>query len=429
MTNTLDPQVSELTLAPNDRYLVVSVDTHTGPYVKENLRPYCPVKHHDVFDEYSEALDVHLSGKSGSTLPVGLPSGDWYHEWRHRQAHLPGIIDPHARLKDLDEDGIAAEVIFHGALNDQPIPFSSTSLLSWSPPEFSGLEAVGVNIYNRWLADFVSVQPHRRVGIAHIPIMDVDAAVKEVHWARQNGLTGVNLPAPRRDFPSYLDPVWEPFWAACAENDMVLNTHSGGGDVTPYSGPAATAVSLMEFSFISRRAMPMLVFGGVFERYPNLKMVLTEQASDWVPEVVRDMQSAYYSFLGESIRASLPREPIEYFEKNIFVGASFMAHHEVELAIENDIAHHFMWGSDYPHQEGTWPRTLESLRMTFHDSDPSLVQQILGATAVEVYGLDQAKLDEVAAKIGPTVESIATPPGPLPERVDGLAFRTRGKYS
>lgn len=412
-----------------DRYLVVSVDTHTGPYVRDDLRQYCPTEQLELYDEYSAALDAHLNSKTGSTLPVGLPSGEWYREWRYRQAHIAGILDPHARLKDMDEDGVAAEVIFHGALNDQPIPFSSTSLLSWSPPEFGALEAVGVRIYNRWLADFVSVQPHRRVGIAHVPISDIDAAVKEVHWAREHGLTAINLPAPRRDFPSYLDPVWEPFWAACADNDMVFNTHSGGGDYYSYPGPAATAVYLMEFSFFARRAMPVLIFGGVFERYPNLKLVLTEQASDWVPEVIRDMQSAYYSFLGETIRDSLPREPIEYFENNVFIGASFMAHHEVLIALENNIEHHFMWGSDYPHQEGTWPRTLESLRLSFHDIDPIKVQQFLGDNAIEVYGLDRAKLETVAARIGPTVESIAQQPGPLPTRADGLAFRTRGKYS
>src|SRR5207244_552946 len=101
----------------------------------------------------------------------------------------------------------------------EPVPFSSTGLRAWSSRKYVGLEAEGVHIYNRWLADFISVAPERHVGTAHIPISDVSAAVREVEWARSAGLTAVNLPAPRRDFPSYLDPVWEPFWAACSANE------------------------------------------------------------------------------------------------------------------------------------------------------------------------------------------------------------------
>ena len=426
---TLEEGQEARSLKDTDRYLIVSTDTHTGPYVRTDLRPYCEERYLPELDRYCDALDAYVNQNQGSRLPVTIPDDPEYQEARYRQAHIPGIVDPHARLRDMNEDGIAAEVIYHGALNEQPVPFSSTSLLSWSPPDFAHLEVIGVHIYNRWLADFVSVEAPRRVGTAHIPISDVDAAVREVEWARSAGLSAVNIPAPRRDLLPYTDPSWEPLWAACEANEMVMNTHAGGGDWYPYEGPASTALFFMEYAFFARRAMPMLILSGVFERHPNLKYVLTEQASDWVPEVKADLRSTYYSWLGHSLRESLPRDPAEYFNDHIFVGASFMAHHEVELALREGIEHHFMWGTDYPHQEGTWPHTLESLRHSFHDVAPAKVQQLLGDNAISVYGLDREYLSNVAAKIGPTVKDVAVEPAPVPLIKKDLAFRTIGKFA
>ena len=113
----------------------------------------------------------------------------------------PGLQDHDARIADMDEQGVAADVIFHGGLNGQSIPFSTTGLISWGDTAYDYLEQVGVRIYNRWLADFVSLAPERHAGIAHIPISDLSACAKEVEWAAEAGLRGINLPAPRGDFP------------------------------------------------------------------------------------------------------------------------------------------------------------------------------------------------------------------------------------
>ena len=134
---------------------------------------------------------------------------------------VPGLQDSDARLADMDRAGVAACIIFHGGLNGQSIPFSTTGLISWGHSRYNDLEPVGVRIYNRWLADFVSQAPARHFGIAHIPISDPEACVREVEWAAENGLSGINLPAPRGDFPMYNDPVWEPLWAVCAGDRAV----------------------------------------------------------------------------------------------------------------------------------------------------------------------------------------------------------------
>ena len=95
------------------------------------------------------------------------------------------------------------------------------------------------------------------------------------------------------------------------------------------------------------------------------------------------------------------------------------------MALDHDLTANVMWGDDYPHAEGTWPDTREAMRFTFSDIDPKYTRQFLGDTAIDLYGLDRAKLAEVAADIGPTVTEVATPYTLPEDAVVGLyAFRT-----
>ena len=205
----------------------------------------------------------------------------------------------------MDRAGVAACIIFHGGLNGQSIPFSTTGLISWGHSRYNELEPVGVRIYNRWLADFVAEAPERHFGIAHIPISDPEACVREVEWAAEHGLSGINLPAPRGDFPMLNDPVWEPLWAACQATGLSLNTHGGGGEHYPYEGPGAQAMYMMETAWRTRRGVWVMILGGTFARHPGLKLVLTEQWIDWSTQVMSDMDGLFHGPNGISLRASL----------------------------------------------------------------------------------------------------------------------------
>ncbi len=206
---------------------------------------------------------------------------------------------------------------------------------------------------------------------------------------------------------------------------MSLNTHGGEGEHYPYEGEGAQAMYMMETLFRTRRGVWVMILGGVFERHPKLKMVLTEQWMDWAPEVMDDMDGLYHSRTGEWVRAALSMPPSEYFKRNCFIGASFMSNWEAKLGVEKGLTDKVMWGDDYPHAEGTWPDTREAIRFTFNDIEPENVRKYIGGNAIDVYGLDRTKLAEVAAKIGPTVDEVATPYTVPEDAVMGLyAFRT-----
>jgi len=408
----------------DDRYVVISVDGHVGPFMRDDLREYCPQQHLDAYDDFVREAESQVE-----VVPGG-PSflGKVYLERRDIHGNVAGLRDPHQRLRDLDQEGIAGEVLYHGGLNQQAIPFTRSSMFSYTSDGYGALEAVGVRIYNRWLADFVSVAPHRLVGLAHVPIPDVDACVKEVEWARAAGLTAVNLPAPRRELPNYNDPVWEPLWEACAANDMVMSTHGAGGDKHHYSGRAGGAIGLMETPFFARRGVWILVLSGVFERHPALKLVTTEQYGDWVPEMLRDMDSAYNCFLTPQDPYILSELPSTYWRRNCFIGGSFMSRMEAEMACDLGLQNNFMWGADYPHPEGTWPRTGASLRATFSGLETDDVQTLLGSTAASVYSFDLDALRETASGIGPRTSDVAQPLEEIPDEFVGFAFRQRGKF-
>src|SRR4051794_21712745 len=413
------------TLDPTEKVVIVSCDTHVGPRLRQDLRPYCPKKYLDEFDAFADFME------QGGAM---------------RDDALYGTIghyDVHERLRDLDADGTAAEVIFHGSQNGQPIPFivSDPSLGAATMGRKYDVDyehaTAGRHIYNQWLADFVSVEPERHVGLAHLPMWDIDAAIKEAEWARNHGIRAINFPVEsgptselrRSRFGGlyyYNDPVWDPFWAAVQDLDMTLVSHGGAGD--PQDLPGAMPVWISESREIARRPMHRMIFGGVFERFPRLRLVLTELPGDWWRVKLADMDSMAYTGGG----SGLTMKPSEYARRNVFLGASFQARFEAQDAIDHDYWQNIIWGTDYPHIEGTWRRPTEgevpqsqlSLRYTYHDKPIDKVVHMIGLNGVRVYGLDGEALHKVAQNINaPTVADVQTPIDNIPDGHGMWAFR------
>ena len=145
---------------PEAPVVIVSSDTHIGPLLRTQLRDYCPARHLPEFDElvarHETARDARAATATGFTA--------------HPNQRTDGHFDVHARLRDMDRDGIAAEVIFHGSQNFEPIPFLPQLLGNDASFTFDReLATAGVRMYNEWLADCCSVEPARHVGLAHLP--------------------------------------------------------------------------------------------------------------------------------------------------------------------------------------------------------------------------------------------------------------------
>jgi predicted TIM-barrel fold metal-dependent hydrolase len=412
----------------NQPLVIVSADAHIGPRLVEDLRPLCPPGLLSAFDAYL-ADGTRSKGRYVEHDPSG---DDDFSPWRNQWA--AGHHDPRARRRDMDHEGIAGEVIFHGSQNDQPVPFQSSIL---GPPEDAELYAAGIHIYNRWLAETCAAAPERHVGLAHLPMWDVAAATEELRWAAGAGLRGVNFPAPRPWLRPYNDRAWEPFWAAAEELGMPLSTHAGAGDPAVFQGPELIALMSIESGgWFSRRAAHLLIFGGVFERHPSLTLVLTEQPGEWWPYLEQELDSVHLAHSGDAaLLRQVPHRPSEYLHRNVYIGASFLSRDEAFGAVRGGYADRLMWGSDYPHMESTWQvgetaYSQLSLRFSLSGLDEPVVRGIVGQTAANVYGLDLPALSEVAARIGaPTYEAISQPLQEAPAGASPFAFRTAGPWA
>jgi predicted TIM-barrel fold metal-dependent hydrolase len=405
-------------------YIVVSTDAHAGPALETSLRPYCPSRLLEAFDEFCARRQRRTIAIANNSAFAPIVA--------QRVIGCAGHDDPHARLRDMDDQGIAAEVVFAGGQNDEALPWLGDGFGAGSDEYPMELRAEGARIWNRWIADYASTAPERLIGTVQIPIWDVDASIREIEWARDAGITAVNFPAPRRDFAPYVDPVYEPFWQAAEALDMPLLTHSAGGErPLGFTGPGTELMMYSEIHWYSRRSLWELIFGLVFEDHPRLRLVFTESRVVWVPQYLNELDSIFElhrEFRGRRV----PKYPSEYFASNCYVAGSFMA--PFEAAARHAVGlRNLMWGSDYPHFESTWPYTDLCLRNTFAGIPEDDTRRILGENAIPVYGLDRAALRRVADRIGPTPEhlAVALTDDEYPDRAEcaTFAFRTRGDYS
>lgn len=416
-----------------ERYIVVSADSHVGPPI-EAYRPYCPKQFLEQFDQQVAA--VQASRSTGGFAEVAAKALNYRDidprvvAAADRAIAVKGGDDPDARRQDMDESGVAAEVIFHGLQNGEPMPLVAEGLFGIVAAEGSPeTDAAGCHMYNQWLVDFVAGAPERHAGLAQVSLLDIDGAVAEIEWAREAGLRGVNFPAPRRGRPDYTDERHDRFFAACADLALPLTTHTGGGDRWTYpDGTLALAFQHIEAPFVARRGIWQLIFSGVFDRHPSLKVVVTEVFAQWVPEMLRDMDAAYFDLVNPQIRGRIRRLPSEYWHTNCFVGASFMSRDEAGM-YPNRGTENVMWGSDYPHLEGTHPYTRLALQTTFAGVPESAVRPMIGLTAAKVYGLDVPRLQQIADEIGPSVDELMAGPSGTPgEEYCGRAFRRSSSW-
>jgi predicted TIM-barrel fold metal-dependent hydrolase len=394
-------------------YTIISADGHAGANL-ETYREYLPARYHDDFDAWRGAYKNPFRDLQGGTR-----DRNWNDE---------------RRVDELEADGIVGEVLFP---NTVP-PFFPTGALVARPPARDDLELrwVGLRAHNRWLADWCALRPERRAGIAQIFLNDVDRAIEEVRFAHEQGLRGGILlpgvpPDVQHEIKMYADPVYEPLWQVCEDLGVVINHHSGNGAPDYGKYPSSGVLWLVETGFFSHRAFWHLILAGVFERHPGLRFVITETGMGWIPESLAQldlfhaqMGSGRVGELGFAADARTPRRPSEYWEQNCFVGVSFPGPREAK-AIDALGAHKVMWGGDYPHHEGTYPYSKESLRLAFADRDEATMRALLGENAARVYGFDLAALDRLAAGCGPTPDEIAVPLDSVPEAATSPAFRGR----
>ena len=279
----------------------------------------------------------------------------------------PGHTDPLERLKDMDIDGVEISSSYC-----EVSAFRYLYLLQRGSRE-------ATRAFNTALQEFASADPGRLIVSFQIPVHDIHASVEEVKWAASEGCKSLQLPVfpAELGLPDYWENVYDPLWAAIQETGLPICCHIGFNtqledlarrDPTPQKGIFVPMVPLS-----SGEAFGMWIMGGVFERFPDLKVVFVEPGLGWVAwwlYVVDDMVTRQgYEF------PAITELPSHYFRRNVFL--TFIDEPDaIDLARSRLGLENIMWSSDYPHPVSSWPKSqtiVETMFQGVPDAERALV--------------------------------------------------------
>lgn len=362
---------------------IVSADSHIteppGTYVDRIDKKY---KSDAPRMQFMEGVgDVFMLSGIPHPIPMGLvaaagkPSEQVRIDGSRFDELHRGGWDPDARMADQDRDGVAAEIIY-----------PTVGMVLCNHPDFDYKKAC-MDAYNLWLADFCGAHPDRLFGCGQTAMRSPEDGIADLRRMKEQGLRGVMMPG-RPQMEDYDSPIYDEFWAAAVELAMPISFHilTGADDglMGKTRGP-----KLNGFLSIIRGCqdiMGMLIFGGVFERHPELKVVCVEADAGWVPHYMYRMDHAFDRHRYWLTGTDLSKKPSEYFREHIYVTFQddWVAFQMKDLCNIERI----MWANDFPHSDSTWPWSQQLLaEHTKHLTDDE-TNKVLHDNACGLYGID-----------------------------------------
>jgi predicted TIM-barrel fold metal-dependent hydrolase len=306
---------------------------------------------------------------------AGVPSEELRAQGSLDDARVGGW-DLAARLVDQDVDGVDAEVLY---------PSISMALTRISDADY---QIACVRAYNDWLAELCAGAPTRLAGLALIPTIDVDVAVAEVARTRAAGLRGALLPG-RPPVGHYAEPRFDPLWDACVDHGMPVSSHialTGDPVGDPTLGSGIEMMTVMSVVQAMQQTLSLFIFGGVFDRHPELQLVSAEHDAGWVAHYsyrIDQLFDRHRHWLGPDLE--LRRAPSEYVAAN-----AMFTFQKDPVAVETRHrvgVSRLMWASDYPHSDSTWPHSRKVIERDFEGVPDDELALLVGGNAARVYDL------------------------------------------
>jgi predicted TIM-barrel fold metal-dependent hydrolase len=327
--------------------------------------------------DYGMAGGVGASGTPyvpGKQLRVDkMAEAGLYDDFRLKGLRRPG--DPHLRVKELDRDGVDAEVIY--------------GILA-ACAKMQDREAANemLRIYNNFLHNFCSHYPNREIGLACLPYSDIEAAAAEVRRVAKLGMKGVELSCSWHMTPMW-HPMWDPLWEAVNETGLPLHFHTFPAfdpelrkQFEPPVQRRMTYAGLCLFQMTLGSILTALMGAAVFERFPNIRVVFGESGIGWIPYVIDRMD---FEFKDQYQDLKLKMLPSEYWRRQC--KATFQYDRIGTKLIEDMGVETLMWGSDYPHPDGVWPESAKYIDDQFSHLPADIVHKMTCENAGKFYGL------------------------------------------
>ena len=386
-------------------YKVISADSHIDlEYIPEDLfTSNAPVAWRDKMPRIVEteaglewqADGLYLSPARGRERTTFTPE----EEDRMAKIAAMGFYDdalngrPHPttlelRLKDMDLDGIDAEVIYGLTFIGGRLLGARTSggFDGGFDPDPERVSII-LRIYNEWVADFCKGSPQRLAALACLPNHDPEAAAAELRYGAKMGLKGGSLEVQGAAKPIYYDD-WDVLWAASAECQMSISFHIVG--VNPRKpNPGDAGIEKYNRVYISMNMalaalegpelLSSVILSGACERFPDFKFVLGECGVTWLPFVLKRLDAECTGFPGLTMKPSdyWRRQGYTTYQSEELVGEL------IGLVGEDNV----MWGSDYPHPDSTWPESQQYIQRDLGNlPDQRILRKITRDNGARLYG-------------------------------------------
>jgi predicted TIM-barrel fold metal-dependent hydrolase len=404
------------------RVAIISVDGHVKAS-RADYRPYIQKKYSTAYDEEVKALEAAGVPDAGNMNPsIGIDV-----QW-----------DSKLRAEKLESIGVVAEVLFPNG-----VPFQANRLDDFARGADRDLEREGRQAYNRWLADFCAEMPERRKGQMVMDFSDVAEAVRDVYWAKENGLGGISLPGMNPGDTFYFDPTLDPIWGAIEEVGLPSTQHGGAG-LPAYHPPGFALIMMVvaENGFFSNRSLWMMITAGVFDRFPGLRVSYIETQVHILKAILEylddhlDPKNDWMGFAKMMGRERIfERQPSEYFGTNVFVGLSPFSPRQMPI---NDLigkdehqtalpGFHIgvdatMYGVDYPHYESIFDRNAGEVAtlLTYPGVTEQDAEKILFSNATRALDFDldalQPHIDRVGFELSDVRERAVELMAAMPEQ-------------
>lgn len=377
------------------RYNIISGDSHLE-VAPTRWTPRVPAKWRDraprVVTLPTGGDGVLMENRTPYVLGLAV-TGKPYQEHRLNGIHYegsPGTGAPERRVQEQNTDGVDAEVMFTSV--------SAPGMWRALPDE--GYLAL-VRAYNEFLGEeYCAAAPDRLFAMGIIPVSGVDDAIQEMEYCKKVGLKGVAL----QSFPSgktFPTPEDDRFWKAALDMPMPITVHVGflgrEGPLFRYqkepseAGFGADPIRLLtRFQGSSGQHLIQMMFSGVFDRFPTLRFYFAETMVGWLPYTLEQVDDIYarsrYWAETEYGLEPLPKPPSEYILKHAVWG---FLHDPFGVRMRHDYGvHNAIWGSDFPHSAGNFPRSRDIIDEMFGDVPEDERYAMLAGNAAQFFGLD-----------------------------------------
>lgn len=380
---------------------VVDADSHwcERPDLFTNL---APEKYKDrvpqvkvVEGEPTWVFDGQVMGRAGAGGVIARdgskhPSGPALEEWTIDQIH-EGAYDPKIRLEVMDSLGIDAQVIFPSTIG---LGGQDLALV-----DDEALRRLTIELYNDRQLQIQQESNNRLLPLPLMPAWDIDACVYEANRVAAQGARGVNMTSDPDDLgaPDLANEAWDPFWDACAGNQLPVHFHIGASitGMTFYgrypwaSHPRNVRLAIGgTLLFIGNaRVVTNLILSKIFDRHPGLQMVSVESGCGWVPFILETLDYEMSENAPEEL-ATMKKMPSEYFKSNLYATFWFENNfNKLPELIETVGADRILFETDFPHPTCLYPDPLQSVEKKLAAVSPEARRNILGENARKLYRL------------------------------------------